>query len=123
MKLKLLLLLTVFPMLVSAQQIVFKSMRSDEDYSSFGKLADSSWYHRFKFHPLSSDKLNYISFGGEVRNQYFHYKDQDWGESLPDRDGFVLARTLFHADLHLGKSFRTFVQLQSSMSNGELESP
>ncbi|TDO22388.1 alginate export family protein [Pedobacter duraquae] len=123
MKLKLLLLLTVLPVLASAQQIVFKSMRSDEDYSTFGRLADSSWYHRFKFHPLSIDKLNYISFGGEVRNQYFHYKDQDWGESLPDRDGFVLARTLFHADLHLGKSFRTFVQLQSSMSNGELESP
>lgn len=76
-----------------------------------------------QFYPIAKDSSVYLRIGGEVRSQYFYYKDKDWGESPPDRDGFILSRFIFNGDLHVGKYFRTFLQLQSGLSNGELNPP
>jgi len=106
-----------------AQDIPFKALRFDENYAPLAKDTSSNWYKHFKFAPLSADKKNYLSFGGEIRYQYFHFTNQDWGAAPEDKDGFVLTRYLAHADLHVGSHFRTFVQLQSSMANGQLTTP
>ncbi|TDQ12117.1 alginate export family protein [Pedobacter metabolipauper] len=117
-------LIFVFLMFLSgvlqAQKINFKPMRYDEDYRYLA-TDTSTWYNRFKFVPLSPDKKDYLSLGGEFRTQYFKYTNPEWGDALQDKDGFTLARYLFHADLHLGKGLRAFVQLQSGLSNGEIE--
>jgi hypothetical protein len=63
------------------------------------------------------------SFGGEARFQYFNFKNQDWGEAPPDKDGFILARYLAHADLQAGRHLRAFVELQSSLSSGQVSMP
>jgi len=123
MKYSITLILSLLCSMAIAQSVTFKALRFDEDYSKSDQMAGNNWYHRFKFHPITSDGSAYLSFGGEVRSQYFYYKDQNWGESPPDHDGFILSRTLFHADLHIGKYIRTFVQVQSSLSNGELAPP
>ncbi len=65
----------------------------------------------------------HYKFGGEVRYQYFFFKDQDWGEAPADKDGFILARYLGHADFHAGKHLRAFAELQSSLSSGQLSPP
>lgn len=65
----------------------------------------------------------YISFGGDVRYQYFLFKNEEWGAAPADRDGYILMRYLGHADLHMGKHFRTFVQLQSSLAGGKEKPP
>lgn len=101
MKYKLLLLLSLACTMASAQSFSFKQLRFDEDYSNLRMDTDSSWYHHFKFRPLSKNGSVFLSLGGEVRSQYFHYKDKDWGESPADQDGFVLSRALFHGDLIL----------------------
>ncbi|RFZ90695.1 hypothetical protein D0C36_17180 [Mucilaginibacter conchicola] len=106
-----------------AQNAPFKSLRYDENYSYLGRDTAADWYSRLKFNPLSKDKTVYLSFGGEVRYQYFHFTNQDWGEAPVDKDGFILSRFLGHVDLHVGKHFRTFVQLQSSLADGEAETP
>ena len=106
-----------------AQDIPFKALRFDENYAYLAKDTSNNWYKHFKFAPLSVDKKTYLSFGGEIRYQYFHFTNQDWGAAPEDKDGFVLTRYLAHADLHLGNHFRTFVQLQSSMANGQLTTP
>ncbi len=93
----------------------FKPLRYDEDYSLIKN--DSSWYHRIKFQPLSADKKTWMSFGGEIRYQYFYTENENWGDEPEDKDGYILTRILAHADLHAGKYFRTFVQLQSSLAN------
>ncbi|PJJ85031.1 alginate export family protein [Mucilaginibacter auburnensis] len=116
-------LLTAAGISCLAQGIPFKSLRYDENYTSLANDTSSNWYKSLKFAPLTVDKLSYVSFGGEIRYQYFHYKNEDWGEAPNDRDGFVLTRYLAHADLHLGSHFRTFLQLQSSLANGQLDTP
>ncbi|RWY55664.1 alginate export family protein [Mucilaginibacter gilvus] len=106
-----------------AQESSFKSLRFDENYTNLAKDTSTNWYHRLKFSPVLQDKKTYFSFGGEVRYQYFYYKNPDWGSSPADNDGFVLTRYLGHVDFHAGKHFRTFVQLQSSLANGQVEDP
>ena len=106
-----------------AQNAPFKLLRYDENYQSLATDTTANWYKHLKFAALSSNKTSYVSFGGEIRYQYFHFKNQDWGEAPEDHDGFVLTRYLAHADLHVGHRFRTFVQLQSSLAGGQLETP
>ncbi|MDP9076141.1 MAG: alginate export family protein [Bacteroidota bacterium] len=106
-----------------AQEVPFKQLRYDENYTALSKDTSANWYHRLKFNPVSKDKATYFSFGGEVRYQYFHFNNQDWGETPEDKDGFVLTRYLGNVDFHAGKHFRTFVQVQSSLANGQVYSP
>lgn len=106
-----------------AQVPAFKQLRYDENYSYLAKDTSADWYHQLKFNPLSKDKATYISFGGEVRYQYFHFKNQDWGDAPIDKDGYTLSRYLGHVDFHAGKHFRTFVQLQSSLADGQVGTP
>lgn len=107
-----------------AQNIpAFKQLRYDEDYRFLENDSSSSWYKRIKFRHLAKNKKTYLSFGGDIRYQYQWFKNENWGKSLPDNDGFILTRYLAHADLHAGKSFRVFIQLQSSLANGKEETP
>ncbi|RUT72495.1 hypothetical protein D0817_02505 [Flavobacterium cupreum] len=100
----------------------FKSLRFDEDYSFLkNDTVRNNWYKTVKFLPVSSAKKTYISFGGDIRFQYFYAQNENWGDGPQDNDGYVLGRYLFHADFHAGKYFRTFVQVQSSMADGRID--
>jgi len=101
----------------------FKPLRYDEDYSLLKHDSSLSGYHTIKYAPLSANGNTYISLGGEARYQYFYFKNEDWGEAPKDDDGYILTRYLVHADLHVGKYFRSFVQLQSSLANGKIAPP
>lgn len=123
MKQSLLLLFILTSFAAYAQDRPFKQLRYDENYEYLKKDTSSNWYHQMKFNPVSKDKNTYFSFGGEVRYQYFYFKNEDWGEAPKDKDGFLLTRYLGNVDFHAGKHFRTFVQLQSSLANGQVETP
>jgi len=100
----------------------FKSLRFDEDYSFLkNDTVTNNWYKKVKFLPISASKETYISFGGDLRFQYFYAKNENWGDGPQDNDGYVLGRYLFHADFHAGKFFRTFVQTQSSTADGRID--
>ncbi len=103
--------------------LIFKPMRYDEDYAALKKDSSNNWYNKTKYHPFCKNGDTYLSIGGEVRYQYFNFKNEDWGESPEDKEGYILTRYLAHADLHLGKYLRSFVQLQSSFANGKLTTP
>jgi hypothetical protein len=76
------------------------------------------WYKRIKYIPLSANGKSSLSFGADFRYQYFYFKNEDFGDEPKDKDGFMLNRLLVHGDLHVGKGFRTFLQLQSSGAGG-----
>jgi len=76
------------------------------------------WYKKIKYIPLSASGRSSLSFGGDFRYQYFYFKNEDFGDEPKDKDGFMLNRLLVHGDLHIGKGFRTFLQLQSSGAGG-----
>ncbi|MBF4493031.1 alginate export family protein [Flavobacterium sp. MR2016-29] len=100
----------------------FKSLRFDENYGFLkNDTVSNGWYKTVKFLPVSASKETYISFGGDIRFQYFYAKNENWGDGPQDNDGYVLGRYLFHADFHAGKFFRTFVQTQSSMADGRID--
>lgn len=106
---------------IHAQKLpAFKSLRYEEDYSFLENDSSKNWYTRTKYGSLSKTGKAYISIGGEIRYQYFRYKNEDWGDAAEDNDGYILTRYLGHADLHAGKYFRTFIQLQSSLANGKI---
>lgn len=126
MKQPVLILITfhLFVKVYSQEIPAFKILRYDEDYSFLGKdNTKSDWYRQTKYEPISSNKKSYFSFGGEVRYQYFYFKNEGWGKEPEDNDGYVLNRYLGHVDFHAGKRFRTFVQLQSSLNGGKTAAP
>ncbi|MEO6549533.1 MAG: alginate export family protein [Ferruginibacter sp.] len=104
-----------------AQKILsFKPLRYDEDYSFLQKDTSNKWYKNMKYSSLSKTANSYISFGGEIRFQYFNVKNESWGDEPKDKDGYVFTRLLTHADFHAGKHFRAFAQLQSSTASGKI---
>jgi len=117
-------LFVLFCSVIYAQSIpAFKQLRYEEDYSYLKQDSSRNWYTTTKFDPLSKNRNTYLSFGGDIRYQYQWFKNENWGESPQDNDGFVLTRYLAHADFHAGSHFRTFVQLQSSFANGRVTQP
>lgn len=104
-----------------AQQIpAFKPLRYDEDYRVLKHDSQpGDWYKRTKYNRLSNDGSTYLSFGGEVRLQYFYAKNDSWGDEPEDEDGYILSKYLLHTDFHAGSHFRAFVQLQGSMANSK----
>jgi hypothetical protein len=105
---------------VSQEIPAFKQLRYEEEYSFLKNDSTWDWYEKMKFSPLSRNREAFLSFGGEARFQYFYTKNEGWGDVPKDDDGYVLIRYLFHADLHAGKYFRAFVQLQSSVSGSRI---
>ncbi|MGJ1206436.1 alginate export family protein [Sphingobacterium lactis] len=99
----------------------FKPLRYNEDYSYLAKDTARTSYENMKFIPLGKDQHQYLSIGGEARLQYFHAKNEEWGDVPADNDGYILSRFLLHGDFHFGSRFRTFVQLQSSLSGSRIE--
>lgn len=94
----------------------FKSLRYDENYAYLQRDTAKSWYTRMKFTPLCRNGNTYISYGGDIRFQYFYARNEGWGDEPADDDGYILMRWLLHTDFHAGEHFRTFVQLQSSVA-------
>ena len=95
-------------------------MRYDEDYAFLKNDSLRTVYPKMKFVLLSANKKTFISYGGEIRFQYFFSKNEQWGDASLDSDGYILTRCLAHADFHTGKYFRTFVQLQSSIAGSRV---
>ncbi|MEO7140885.1 MAG: alginate export family protein [Ferruginibacter sp.] len=115
-----LMLIIFFALNADAQKILsFKPLRYDEDYSFLRKDSSNNWYKKTKYSSVGKNRNAYISFGGEIRFQYFNVKNEKWGDLPKDKDGYFFTRFLPHVDFHAGKHFRTFVQLQSSTANGK----
>jgi hypothetical protein len=65
----------------------------------------------------------FVSFGGEARETYERFGNQDFGLSVPSPNGYLLQRYLLHADIHLGSHLRLWTELNSSFENGRVGGP
>ena len=117
-----LMLLSSIAWVTAARAQNFKLMRYDEDYSVF-RDSSSRFYTGLKFHPLSADKKYYLSIGGEVREEYDAFTNEDWGKNNSGQVNFLLQRYDLHADWHLGNNVRVFTQLRSALENGRPTGP
>ncbi|HET6202515.1 MAG TPA: alginate export family protein [Planctomycetota bacterium] len=101
----------------------YEVLRYEEDY---GYLADPD-RRTDPFDPLKYMRLGrddrFLSIGGDVRERYEHYRNLDFAAAPQDRDGYLLQRTMLHADLHLGEPFRLFAQLKSNLVSDRAGGP
>src|SRR5260370_36384610 len=65
----------------------------------------------------------FASFGGEARDAYERFCNQNFGLSVPSPNGYLLQRYLLHAGVHLGSRLRLLTELNSSFENGRVGGP
>ncbi len=103
----------------------FQQLRYLEDYSY---LQDESLRRepldRLKYIPLRKGKPDwYLSIGGEIRQRYEAFRNDNWGRAPADNNGYSLQRYMLHTDWHFGKNVRAFVQLRSNVEAGRVGGP
>jgi len=103
------------------QKPEFKQLRYDDDFSYLRNDTLKGWYNRLKYSTLNSNGTSFFSIGGDIRFQYLNIKNEDWGDTPNDSDGYTLTRYLLHVDYHAFKSLRVFFQLQSSISGSRVD--
>lgn len=68
---------------------------------------------------ISFSKQNYISFGGELREQFQLFKNMNFGDAPPVYTALnpsqLNHRLMFHANIELGNHFRFFVQFNNTL--------
>jgi len=102
---------------------VYKPNIADEDWSFLENRAlQQDRFDPIKYISLFGGKA-YLTLGGEarVRPEGFRIRGDEDTPSIIDN--YVFQRYLFSADLHLGKRFRVFGELQSGLIDGKLASP
>jgi alginate export protein len=102
----------------------YRQLRYDEDWSFLSDpTRRTEAMDRIKYIPLNARGDWYLSIGGEVRQQYERYRNPGWGREPRDNNGYWLQRLMLHADLHMGSSVRTFVQIKSGLESGRAGGP
>lgn len=102
----------------------FKPLRFDEDYE-YLKDAEKAVdpLDPIKYVELFGREGWYASFGGEVRERFEVIRNELFGFTPADADGFnhtLLQRYMGHADLHLGDHVRLFGQFKSTHESGRV---
>ena len=91
------------------------------------------WWDPVKYIPLGKRDNWFLTVGGDAREWYEDYKNDNWGV-LPFRpadadqveaenNGYLMQRYMLHGDFHLGRRVRAFAQLKSSLVNGRVGGP
>lgn len=99
-------------------QSTIENLRYNEDYSFLRNDTSGNFYRRIKYISTAPRKEGYLTLGGEVRYQTQYFKNENWGEIAKPYAAYY-NRFLFHADLHLTKSFRLFAQVNSTSATGK----
>jgi len=97
----------------SSAQNKISWLRYDDDFTSLKKDTVKKGLDKVKY--ISLGKNNYISFGGEFRDQLQYYDNLNFGDVPPSyskTDVFQhLRRIMVHTNIELGNHFRFFMQL------------
>jgi hypothetical protein len=105
----------------------YKLLRYEEDYSYLkdpGRRAD--FWDPIKYIALCGHADWYLSLGGELRERYEFYHNQNAGLAPANAQGNnedLLQRYYFHADLHLGPYLRFFGQVVTGLEGGRIGGP
>ncbi len=101
----------------------YSLLRFDEnyDYLKDPRCRNDVW------DPIKYIALNrsgaYVSFGGEIREQYELLNHDLWGAAPADNHGYSLQRYELHSDLHLNEQVRFFLELYSALEYGRPGGP
>lgn len=97
----------------SAAQNKISWMRYDDDFTLLKNDSVKKGLDKLKY--ISLENHNYISFGGELRDQLQYYDNLNFGDvpaTYSKTDIFQhLRRVMIHTDIEFGNHFRFFMQL------------
>ena len=92
----------------------FKTIRYEEDYRYLkDQPTQADWLDGIKYIDLPFMPDAYLRLGGELRERYQNLSNYEFGLTETNNDDYLLQRVLLHADIHLGRHFRSFVQFGS----------
>ncbi len=96
----------------------FKFLRYQEDWSVLRDVPAEArtFWDPIKYVPLSDDGSIWASFGGSMRWRFESWRDFGFGTASDPDDSFLLFRALLHADVHLGKNVRGFIEGKTAQS-------
>ena len=101
----------------------YTPVRWNEDYSALKDPASrTDFFDPIKYIPLGPDGF-YLSLGGQLRERYEYFENNNFGAGPQDNNGYFLHRLLAHADLHLGPNVRVFAQLKAALEDGRTGGP
>lgn len=90
-------------------------LRQNEDWSSFrGGEAPGDTFDRLKRVPLSSQGDVWASFGGRIETRFESWENFGFDEDFDDT--YFVSRAFLHGDLHVGETFRLFVEGKSAQA-------
>lgn len=97
----------------------YQQLRYDDDFTYLADPArrDDLW-EPLKYIKLGEDPGVYLTLGGELRERYGHYDQPFFGLRRRSEEDYLFHRLLVNADLHLGRNFRSFVQLNDAVQAG-----
>ena len=98
----------------------YKLLRSEEDWSFLAdKSKRSDYLDPIKYIRLRDDRDDwFLTLGGEIRPFYENIRHENFGASVPDNNGYLLQRYMFHANLRLSRNFRAFAEIKSGLIAG-----
>jgi hypothetical protein len=98
----------------------YTPLRYTERYADLAQASNSGdYFDRLKYIPLDANNpASYLSLGGEIRERYEHFHNQNFGIAGSGNDRYGLQRVMLHADLHPNERLRFFVQGISSLQFG-----
>jgi hypothetical protein len=117
------LALCLVPTVAGAALPAFKPVRADEDYAYLRDSSGDAWDERVKYLPVGAGGDVYLSLGGEMRLRADTVDAPRFGIGGERPDSFLLTRTLFSADLHLGTHVRVFGELGVHRDIGKTDPP
>ena len=92
-------------------------LRYNDDFSQLKKDSSKEGLQKLKY--ISIGKKNYISFGGELREQFQRYNNLNFGDVPQNFPAIttnqLMHRLLIHTNIELGTNLRLFVQLNNTL--------
>ena len=73
--------------------------------------------------PDDSHAGSSLSAGGEVRQEYEWFANEEWGAEVPDHNGYWLQRYMLHVDARLSRRVRLYGELKSGIEAGRAGGP
>ena len=97
-------------------------IRYEEDWGFLAKSGQrTDPFDRVKWVRLAPDL--HFSFGGETRQRFESFRNEDWATNEPGFDPFLLQRYMMHGELRWRKNVRWFGQLKAGLQTGRDAGP
>jgi hypothetical protein len=110
------LLMTTFIVFGQAPPSQISILRANDNFASVKNDTAKKGFNSLKYIPLG--KKTYISFGGELREQYQYFHNLNFGDVPPSTKeisvGQLWHRIMLHGNVEIGAKARIFVQLNST---------